>query len=399
MGRHGGRPRLLFLISEDWYFWSHRLDLARAARNAGCEVLLATRFHEHRALIEKEDIKTIAIGMRRSGAAPLHELATLAELIGIYRRERPDIVHHVAMKPVLYGSWAARLTGVPAVVNAFAGLGYLFINQSWRARTRRSLVSLALRSALSLPNARVILQNREDLACCIDNGLLRAEQVTLVRGSGVDTHCFMPPATEASLAEPPLVVLAARMLWDKGIGEFVHAAKMLKQQGVRARFALVGRLDTENPAAISEPQLRQWQAEGAIEWWDHRDDMADVLKSAQVVVLPSYREGLPKVLLEAAACARAIVATDVPGCRDVVRDGDNGLLVPAKDGDALAAALARLLADADLRARLGARGRQIVAQEFSIDRIARETLTLYQGLLDRTSLHGVRAPIKVPDWA
>jgi glycosyltransferase involved in cell wall biosynthesis len=184
------------------------------------------------------------------------------------------------------------------------------------------------------------------------------------------------------------------MLWDKGVGEFVEAARLLKAQGIRARFVLAGMVDEENPAQITERRLRTWQDEGLVEWWGHQDDMRRVLSAAHVVVLPSYREGLPKVLLEAAACARPIVATDVPGCREVVRDGDNGILVPPKDSHALAAAIAKLVQEPALRARMGAQGRALVVKEFSVERIAGETLGLYRELLRQArSAHGAASRV------
>lgn len=372
------RPRLLFLITEDWYFWSHRLDLARAARDAGFEVLVATRVQDHGTRIEQEGFKLLPIRMIRRSRHPLRELAAVMELAGLYRRERPDIVHHVAMKPILYGSVAARLARVPAVVNAFAGLGYVFITPGRWAGCVRFLIGKALRWTLALPCARVVVQNAEDGEQLVRDGIVPPGRAVVIRGSGVDPAVFTPSLESAGES---LVVLASRMLWDKGVREFVEAAGLLKAQGVRARCVLVGMVDEENPAKIPERQLQAWQAEGNIEWWGHRDDMRQVLSAARVVVLPSYREGLPKVLLEAAACARPIVAADVPGCREVVRDGDTGILVPPKNVQALAQAITTLLQDPALRERMGRRGRDLVVKEFSVERIASETLALYRELL------------------
>ncbi len=388
------KPKLLFLVTEDWYFVSHRLDLARLARDAGCQVVVAARFQVHRGQIEGEGFRTVPIRLRRSGRAPLGELLTIADLVRIYRRERPDIVHHVAMKPVLYGSWAARLAGVPAVVNAFGGLGYLFIARGWSARVLRSVASRALRAALDLPNARIIMQNEEDVESCVRAGILSREQVTIVRGSGVDVGLFHP--TPLRDEARPTVALPARMLWDKGVGEFVEAARLLRLWGVNGRFLLVGRLDPDNPTGIREPQLRRWIEEGVVEWSGHRNDMESVLSEARIVVLPSYREGLPKVLLEAAAAGRAVVATDVPGCREIVRDGRNGLLVPARDAEALARAIATLLGDRRLCEQMGIEGRRIAVEEFSVERIAREQVAVYRALLERAAPRERRLPIDVP---
>jgi glycosyltransferase involved in cell wall biosynthesis len=377
------RPKLLFLITEDWYFWSHRLELARAARSAGWDVSIATRVCDHGKRIEDEGFQLFPLRLVRSSRHPFQELLSILELVRLYRRVRPEIVHHVALKPILYGSVAARLARVPATVNGFAGLGYTFIESGERKGFLRSTLGKTLGWALALTDSRVVFQNQEDAKQLVDAGIVSYDQIRVIRGVGVDTAKFSPPRT--SQENPvPLVVLAGRMLWDKGIAEFVEAAQLLNVRKIRAQCVLVGMIDKENPAAISEAQLRAWQKDGVVEWWGHREDMPNILASAQIVVLPSYREGLPKVLLEAAACARSLVATDVPGCREVVKDGLNGFLVPPKDAVALSQAIARLLQDPSLRAQMGACGRQIVLKEFSVDRISGETLDLYKELVRRT---------------
>jgi glycosyltransferase involved in cell wall biosynthesis len=373
------RPKLLFLVTEDWYFCSHRLVLARAARTAGFDVVVATRVKDHGAQITDEGFKLVPIQLSRRSTNPARELAFLWQLLSVYRRERPDIVHHVAVKPVLYGSLVARVLGIPGTVNALAGMGYLFSSTRRRARLLRPLVVQAYRLAVNGKSARVIVQNPNDAALLRELGIVGPRTtVALIRGSGVEMDSY--PA----VPEPPgvpIVVLPARMLWDKGVGEFVEAARQLKARGVVARFVLVGDVDTENPGSISRAQLETWQREGAVEWWGFRTDMAQVLASAHVACLPSYREGLPKALIEAACCARAVVAADVPGCREIVRHGDNGLLVPARDPAALADALEFLIANPDERARMGARGRERVRGEFSAQRVIAETLRLYRDLL------------------
>jgi glycosyltransferase involved in cell wall biosynthesis len=374
----GRKPRLLLLITEDWYFWSHRLDLARVARDAGWEVIIATRVQKHGKRIEDEGFTLRPIRLLRSSRHVVHELSCVWELIRLYRKEQPDLVHHVGMKPILYGSWAARFVKVGAAVNGFAGLGYTFIAGGRRKGVLREIVGGALRWALALPHSLVVCQNEEDAQELVGTGIVSNERVRIIRGVGVDLEIFRPALQENPA---PLVVLAGRMLWDKGIGEFVEAARRLQADGVSAQCVLVGMVDTENPAAISETQLRAWQASGLVEWWGHRDDMPHILASAQVVVLPSYREGLPKILLEAAACGRPIVATDVPGCREVVKDGANGILVPLKDAGSLTHAIAKLLSDPLLRRRMGACGREIAMKKFSVEKISQETLHLYHELV------------------
>jgi len=373
------RPKLLYLVTEDWYFCSHRLPVARAARDAGFEVVVATRVTDHGPQIEAEGFKLVPIHLSRRSTDPLRELESIAELLRVYRRERPDVVHHVAVKPVLYGSVVARLSGVGATVNALAGMGYIFSSKRLRARLLRPFVVGAYRIALNRRSSRLILQNPDDAALLRELGVVRdAAHLEIIRGSGVDMTAY--PVRPEPRGEP-LVVLPGRMLWDKGVGEFVEAARLLRARGVRARFALVGGSDPENPATIPDAQLRAWREEGVVECWGFREDMPDVLASAHVVCLPSYREGLPKALIEAASCGRPIVATDVPGCREIVRHEDNGLLVPVREAAPLADALERLIADPDLRARLGARGRERVMNEFSEEHVIAATLRLYRELV------------------
>jgi glycosyltransferase involved in cell wall biosynthesis len=367
------RQKLLFVVTEDWYFVSHRLPLAVAAREAGYDVAVATRAREHVEMIQKAGIRVISFELSRRVGNPLLELMGLFFL---YRRERPDIVHHVALKPVFLGALAGRLAGFPAQVNAVAGLGWLFISRSRTARYMSPLIRWVLVHLLKDPRSRVIVQNPDDAELLKKAGVSETN-LRMIRGAGVDSSAFSPSPDPQ---EPICVVLAARILWDKGVGEFVEAARQLKRDGVTARFILVGDPDPDNPAAVPEATLFAWQNEKVVECWGHRDDMAAVFHAAHVVCLPSYREGLPKVLLEAAACARPIVTTDVPGCREVVRKGENGLLVPARDAQALSDALLCLIKNPELRFQMGQRGREIVLKEFSSEKVIAQTLDLYKEL-------------------
>jgi glycosyltransferase involved in cell wall biosynthesis len=301
----------------------------------------------------------------------LHDLRMLWRLLRLYRRERPDIVHHVAMKPVLYGSFAARLACTPHVVNAFAGMGWLFTSGAGLAQWLKPAVRLALRLAV---RAGIILVQNPDDARLVSRLGVPESRIRRIAGSGVDLERFRPTPEPDS---PPIVLFAARLLWDKGAGEFVAAACLLRERGARARFLLAGEPDPLNPASIPEKQVTAWVEEGAVERLGWVADMPALLSACHVVCLPSYREGLPKSLIEAAAAGRPIVTTDVPGCRDVVRDGDNGLLVPPNDAPALARAIDRLICDGDLRRRMGARGRVRAEREFGLDRIIQQTLSLY----------------------
>ncbi|MES2243996.1 MAG: glycosyltransferase family 4 protein [Pseudomonadota bacterium] len=369
------RKKLLFLVTEDWYFCSHRLPPARAAQAAGYDVVVATRVDLRGAEIMAEGFKLVPIRLRRRSRNPFREMAAIAEIAQIYRRERPDIVHHVALKPVLYGSFAALLVRRPAVVNALAGMGFLFTSSSRTAAVLRAAVSRIFRVLLNAGRSVLILQNPDDEAMLVSGGLVAPSRVRLIRGSGVDIERFAPTPEPGGT---PVVMLPSRLLWDKGVGEFVAAAGVLRARGVVARFVLVGDGDADNPASIPDAQLKAWHDSGLIEGWGRCEDMPGALAQAHIVCLPSYREGLPKVLLEAAACARALVATDAPGCREIVRHGENGLLVPLRDAASLADAIERLLGDPALRLRMGQKGRHMVEAEFSEAKVAQETLAVYR---------------------
>ncbi|MDP3229853.1 MAG: glycosyltransferase family 4 protein [Acidovorax sp.] len=371
----GTRKKLLFLVTEDWYFCSHRLPPARAAQAAGYDIVVATRVGQRGAEITAEGFKLVPIGLRRRSRNPFSEIAAIAEIVQLYRRERPDIVHHVALKPVLYGSLAALLVRRPAVVNAMAGMGFLFTSGSRLATVLRAAVSRVFRVLLNAGRNVLILQNPDDMAMLVSGGLVAASRVRLIRGSGVDIERFRPTQEPDGI---PVVMLASRMLWDKGVGEFVAAAAVLRARGVTARFVLVGDGDADNPASIPDDQLKAWHDSGVVECWGRCDNMPAALAQAHIVCLPSYREGLPKVLLEAAACARPLVATDAPGCREIVRHGENGLLVPLRDAAILAEAIAQLVGDPVLRLQMGETGRQMVESEFSEARVAQQTLAVYR---------------------
>ncbi len=375
--------KMLFVVDEDCYFWWHRLDLARAAREAGFEVAVATRVQAHGRAIEQEGFRLIPLRLRRGLQSPVRDALALIELIRLYRRERPEILHHFSLKPVLFGSLAARLCRMPAMVNTITGLGYLFHANGGRRSLLRTAITPVLRWALGLSCSAVIFENHDDCGDLVEAGIVRPSHAVVIRGAGVNGVQFAP--SPEPTAREPIVFLPARMVWDKGIGEFVDAAKLLKASGVRARFVLAGGMDPENPTAIPLPLLQQWQNEGIVEWWGHREDMPSVLAMVHIVVLPSYHEGLPKSLMEAAACGRPIVATDIRGCREIVQDGKNGFLVPVKNAEALADRIAQLLSDGALRTRMGMKGRELVEREFRIERIASETIAVYRRLLTQSA--------------
>jgi len=374
--------RVAFCTTVDWYFCHHYLALARAVREAGFAVTVITGVTEHADLIRGAGLDLIPLAVSRKGMNPLRELESILALKRILRRLRPALLHNIAQKPVLYGTLAARLAGVPAVVNGVAGMGYLFTSGSGRARLLRPLVGRAYRALLAAPNVRVLVQNPDD-----QRQVRRLTGVVpvLIPGSGVDLTRFVPRSEPPG---PPVVVLASRMLWDKGIGEFVAAARLLRQRGSLARLVLVGKPDPGNPASVSADQLQDWAREGCIQWWGYRADMPAVMAAAHIACLPSYyREGLPKFLIEAAAAGLPLVTTDATGCREAVEPGKNGLLVPPRDAGALADALERLAGDEDLRRRFGARSRVLAQERFDATRIHGATLAVYDELLKRCEVH------------
>jgi len=374
------RKRLLFVVTEDWYFVSHRLPIARAASAAGYEVFVATRLGEKTDAIVREGFIPIGLKrMRRSGRNPFRELASIAELLTLYRSYRPSIVHHVAMKPVLYGSIAARLAGVAAIVNNLAGLGFVFSSKAGYAQTLRRLIAPLLRYALNQRQALTIVQNRNDARVLADNIGVAPKKIRLVKGSGVDLAQFSQTRQESF---PPIVLLASRMIKEKGVEDFVRAASQLRKKSVAARFVLAGAPDPENPHSIPEAVLRRFHEDGLVEWWGHRDNIPEIIREAAIVCLPStYGEGVPKTLIEAAAGECPIVTYDVPGCREIVTDGTNGMLVPAGDVGRLAQAIEQLLTDPERRRRMGAQGRKLVQAEFSQEIVVAQTLAIYSELL------------------
>lgn len=367
--------KIVFFVTEDWFVCSHWLPLIEGAKNANFEVVVVTRTNQHAEKIRRHGARVIPLGISRRGFNPFRECLTILQLARIYRAEHPDIVHHIAMKPMLYGSLVSHLMRVPHTVNWVSGMGWLFVsNKPW---VRILQIAIQKMLGLLLRGTSVIVENKDDQAIIANLGIA-AQHIHLVPGAGVDTLQYSPSPEPTGV---PLVVLPARMLWDKGVGEFVGAARLLRQRGIAARLALVGDPDPQNPASVLERQLTDWQNEGIVEWWGRREDMPQVLAQSHIVCLPSYREGLPKALLEAASCGRAIVTTDVPGCREVVGDGDNGLLVATHNATALADALSKLLTHPELRHQMGQNGRLRVLNNFAQEKIVAQVLTLYRKIL------------------
>lgn len=369
--------RLLFIVNDAAFFISHRLPLAIAAKGNGFEVHVATPEAHASAQIKDAGLIFHAIPLSRSGKNPFVELKSLFAFYRLMRKVKPDLVHLVTIKPILYGGLVARMLKVPAVVAAVSGLGYLFTTQQTKTKLLRQGVSQLYKLALGHAYLKVIFQNPDDRQVFVQNATCTVDQTILIRGSGVDLNIYkaLPERTDKIV-----VAMISRLLRDKGVLEYVAAVKQLKAKGIAAQFLLVGDIDEGNPACIDKEQLAQWRKEGVVELVGFRDDVAQLMEQVNLVVLPSYREGLPKVLVEAAACGRAVITTDVPGCRDAIEPNHTGLLVPARDSQVLALTMKQLIEDHAYRQQLGNAGRVLAEREFAIERIVDAHLNIYKEL-------------------
>ncbi len=371
--------KILLFANTDWYLYNFRLSLAKELRAHGHEVILVSAPGPFEPLLQESGFRWVPFPLSRQGINPFYELRTLWRLTRLYRELGPDIVHHFTIKPVLYGSIAAHILRIPGIINSITGLGHLFIDPEPITRLLRRLASWLYR--LNLRGTEVIFENPEDRKIFIEWKFIKPEQGHLILGTGVDVERFRPTAREN---DPPIVLFSSRILVTKGILEYVEAIRILKKKGIHARFALAGATDTGNPASIPAEQIDAWKQADLVEWWGWQSDMPAALARTDIFCLPSYREGVPNALLEATACGLPIVTTDTPGCRDVVTNGVNGILVPVKDAQAVADALELLINDPDLRRRMGSAGREL-AINFSNIKINRETLAVYSLLTQSPS--------------
>jgi glycosyltransferase involved in cell wall biosynthesis len=373
--------RIVLFANTDWYLFNFRRSLALELVRAGNHVLLVSPPGEYGERLRALGLRWEPLAMERRSLNPFREVAVLARLVRLLRRERPHLVHAFTIKCAVYASVATRLARVRARVNSITGMGYVFSSHDLKARLLRPGVKLLMRTILDGRGARVILQNPDDVATFEEKRIVDPERIRLIRGSGVDCSRFLPQAADLRVPGPVRVLLAARILWDKGIAEYVDASRQLRAQGRTVRFLLAGMPDPGNPATVPVADLEAWQAQGLVEWLGHVDDMPGLLRSADIMVLPSYREGLPKSLIEAAACCLPLVTTDVPGCREVVEDGVDGLLVPARDATALATAIARLVDDPVQAHALGQAARLKALTRFDERAVNAATMTVYDELL------------------
>jgi len=369
-------PKLLLFANTDWYLYNFRLALAKELRAQGNEVILLSPPGDFKDRLRQHGFQWLPFPLARQGVNPFNELQTLWRLVRIYRQVKPDVVHHFTIKPVIYGSLAAHLLGIPDIINSITGLGHLFIDPGLGTSLLRQIAKWLYR--FSLRRTQVIFENPEDRNIFIQNKFIQPEQSHLIPGTGVDVEKFKPVPKKNDL---PLVLFSSRLLVTKGLLEFVDAARLLRQKGIKARFAIAGTPDPGNPASIPGGQIEAWKESGMVEIWGWQDDMPSVLARTDIFCLPSYREGVPNALLEACACGIPIVATDVPGCRDVVTHDRNGLLVPPRDSQSLADALEKLLADPKLRDAMGRAGRQVAVEKFSLRHNIEQNLHIYHGFL------------------
>lgn len=380
MSRASVKPKLLFVVTEDWYFYSHRIGLAIAAKRAGFDVAIATRIGRHRDDLESTGFELFDLKfLKRRTSGPIHELRSIIELASIYRTWKPTIVHHVALKPVVYGNVAAYLYPGLVSINALAGLGYVFTTESAHARLLRLFIKPLLRLILNRSNSKTIVQNPENLDSLRKLGV-NQRNIRLIRSAGVDLSVFQVGQREKFRS----VLLPARLLWDKGVGDFVKVATIIRKNDPSVEFILAGDIDESNPRSVSKDHIRTWEKNGHISWAGHVSDMPHLLSKTMIVCLPTtYGEGVPKALVEAAASGLPLVAYDVPGCREIVKHGRNGFLLKPADIQGLVSAITYLLDDKDSRLMMGLKSRELAEDEFSDADVHARTLKVYQECLDR----------------
>lgn len=375
--------KLLFLVNVDWFFLSHRLPIALAALQAGYEVHIATRITDRKKELLSHRLIVHELPIVRGKTNIKTEIITFIKIVQVLREVKPDILHTVTIKPVLFGGIAAKFARIKRVVAAISGLGYVFIEKNKKNNLRKKFISILYKLAFEQPLIKVIFQNQDDKSVLTKIKALRDSQTIIIPGSGINLNTY------AYLPEPNLpyttVIMVSRLLADKGVHEFVEAAREIHKKELSVRFQLVGNIDPDNPASISAQQIQVWQNEGIVELLGHRTDIADLFSQANAVVLPSYREGFPKVLIEAAACGRAVVTTDVPGCRDAIIPNKTGLLVPVQDANTLAKAIEHLILNLELRLRMGKAGRQLAEEKYDIHQVVQTHLNIYEELLSQST--------------
>jgi glycosyltransferase involved in cell wall biosynthesis len=373
-------PKVLFVITEDWFFHSHFLDRAKYIASSGGTVGIATRFSIHEEELRDLGFELFPIDFSRRGLNPITEFITALKIRRIVRRFKPDIAHNIALKPVVTGTFGELLGQQGAVINALVGMGYIFTSTDTRASVVKPILSRILKFLLRSNSVHVVIENPDDLNSLVNEGFVRKSQISLIRGAGVDLIAFpfQPEATG-----PVVVTMVSRILRDKGVLEFIDSASQLQSKMPEVKFQIIGEPDLGNPSAIQQSEIDSWESLPNVKYLGRRSDIADILKGSHIVCLPSYREGLPKSLLEALSSGRPIITTDVPGCREVCEDGVNGLLIPARDSIALSDAIEKLAINPELRQAMGRAGRMRAESEFSSELVCTQTLDLYRRLMSQ----------------
>jgi len=371
--------KILFIISEESYFISHRLNLAIEALENGYKVGILCNRGKNTTLLKDKGIEVYNFSLSRTSLSPVNHIQTIIQISKTFKLYQPDLIHAVAIKPVIFSSIVTKFQDIDSRVFALGGMGFIFSSNKFLAKLLRPFVVLFLKYCLSGGKTRLIMQNKDDCKTVWDLKLIQENKTRLIEGAGVDTNLFMPK--EEKLKKIPTIILPARLLWDKGIREFVEAAKIIKSKSIAARFILVGSQDIHNPENIELEVIEKWVDKELIEYWGFSDDMPKIMSEASIVCLPSYREGLPKVLIEAASCAKPIVTTNVPGCKEVVSHGLNGYLVKVRESRDLAIRLEELIIDKNLRHSMGQEGRKIVLNRFAENLITNKTRKVWEEVL------------------
>ncbi|MGD9829662.1 MAG: glycosyltransferase family 4 protein [Hyphomicrobiaceae bacterium] len=373
--------KALVFVTVDWFALSHFQPILKLLRALCRDVVVVTRVTDRRADLERLGVRVVDLDYRRDGMNPIREIATIRRITRILRDERPDIVHLIAMKPVALAGYACRMAGVKRLVVHMTGLGHLAISRSLIVRPVRGLVFSHLRRLTARPDTWLIVENPEDLAVLTAAGIRPGHRVSILPGAGVDPDVYTPAPAPAG--DPPTVAYAGRMIHSKGVTDLVAAHDLLADRGIALDVRLYGRLDDGNPEAISAAEIEAWTRRPHLTWLGHVDDVREIWRTAGICVLPAReREGMPRALLEAAACGRPLVVTNVPGCRHFVRDDIEGLIVPPADPPRLADALARLAGDPVLRQRMGMAARERIIEGFTETHVVEAVAEIYRRLLD-----------------
>jgi len=373
--------KLLFIVNVDWFFVSHRLPIATAALKEGYEVHVACGITDKKEYLESLGLIIHPINLSRGSTGIAQEFKSFRDIFKVLISVKPNIIHFITIKPVLYGGIASRIIGITNRVFSISGMGYVFTSKKKKTSILRFFILRLYRLALGGTTSRVIVQNTDDRDILAQYNVIEESQEILIRGSGVSLK------THAYKKEPdgvPIVVMASRLLKDKGVIEFIEAAKMLQKKGILATFKLYGDIDIHNPASLTQNEVDEIKKEDIVEVHGYTDDITKVFSTSNIVVLPSYREGLPKVLIEAAACGRAVITTDVPGCRDAIEADETGLLVKVKESEPLAEAIEKLLEDKTLREQMGKAGRELAEKEFDIEKVIDTHLDIYRSFYEGT---------------